>query len=259
MTICLKSLAGVAMFAVCLSVSFVPANAQSQYVIIGAEPVSEDFKPGRVLKPVTELNIPGGTIVTLLGEDGSVHKIPGPAEITVTEDDISSANKSEEEKGDANRSTLEKIAGLLAGDVRNADSLGVARNLGSSKDPKGLADPWVLSVHRSGEGCVKGDNIVLGRANDAKEISFSAKADEAEEKIFTWARGDNQFVLPEALAPSSKELYLRISGSDVLIDLHKLPDEVDPANPMAVMGWMVEQGCEGQALAFARDLAKKAE
>ncbi|MCB1450669.1 MAG: hypothetical protein KDJ67_11225 [Nitratireductor sp.] len=259
MTICLKSLAGVAMFAVCLSVSFVPANAQSQYVIIGAEPVSEDFKPGRVLKPVTELNIPGGTIVTLLGEDGSVHKIPGPAAITVTEDDISTANKGEQEEGEQNRSTLAKIAGLLAGDAKSSDSLGVARNLGSSKDPKGLADPWVLSVHRSGQGCVKGNNIVLGRANDASEVSFSAKADEGEERNFMWAKGDNQFVLPEAVATASKELYLRITGSDVLIDLHKLPDDVDPANPMAVMGWMVEQGCEGQALAFARDLAKKAE
>ncbi|MEZ5870771.1 MAG: hypothetical protein R3D32_02790 [Nitratireductor sp.] len=251
--------ANVAATAFCICLSSLPASSQSQYVIIGAEPVSEEFKPGRVLKPVTELNIPGGTSVTLLGEDGSVHKIPGPAAITVTEDDISAATNDGEVKGEENRSTLAKIAGLLAGDVKNSDSLGVARNLGSSKDPKGLADPWVLSVHRSGQGCVKGDNIILGRANDATEVSFSAKAGESEEKNFMWAKGDNQFVLPDALATESRELYLRITGTDVLIDLHKLPDEVDIANPMAVMGWMVEQGCEGQALAFARDLARKAE
>ncbi|MFZ1813790.1 MAG: hypothetical protein WBO55_03065 [Rhizobiaceae bacterium] len=242
----------------CATLSPQAALAQSQYVIIGAEPASEEFATGRVLSPVTELRIPAGTVVTLLGEDGSVHKVPGPAEIVVTEDDISTSATKGEEEGD-NRSTLSKLASLLAGETKDADSLGVARSFGSQTDPKGLADPWVLSVHKSGEGCVKGDAITIGRASQVGEISFSAQADKGEERNFTWAKGDNQFVLPDSISTKSSELYLRISGEDVLIDLHKLPDDVDLANPMAVMGWMLGEGCEGQALAFARELARKAE
>jgi hypothetical protein len=49
-------------------------SAGSQYVVLSAQPVVE-LPPGNLFMPSDVINVPAGTVVTLLGEDGSVNPI----------------------------------------------------------------------------------------------------------------------------------------------------------------------------------------
>ncbi|MEC9344442.1 MAG: hypothetical protein VYD64_11425, partial [Pseudomonadota bacterium] len=91
-----------------------PAAAASQYVVISAEPSSGDFPAGRVLGVGDSVNVPGDTTVTLLGEDGSVVAIPGPAHVAVTEVALETTGETADNT-EKNRNTLSKLATLLAG------------------------------------------------------------------------------------------------------------------------------------------------
>ena len=112
------------------------ALAGSQYVVVAADPPAQAYAPGKVLNVDDTINIPEGTIVTLLGEDGSVNAIPGPASITVTEDSVETVGENSEPAKDERRSTMSKIADLLSGEQENADTLGVARSFGNRPKPK---------------------------------------------------------------------------------------------------------------------------
>lgn len=248
----LAVLAGVAL-------SGIPALAASQFVVISAEPVSDSFPPGKVLVPGDTIELPEGTSLTLLGEDGSVVAIPGPARIAVTEDAVETTEDAGAAK-EKNRSTLSKLASLLAGEQRNADSLGVSRGFDAGEGANGLADPWVLSVHRSAQGCVRNEAIRLGRASDADAVSLTVRGDSVDAMAeLEWKAGESVVQLPQTIPPTSDEILVKAGPKTVFIDLNLLPESVAEDDPMAVMGWMVQQGCDGQALAYARLLAHEAQ
>jgi len=240
-----------------------PAHAASQYVVISAEGTKTgDFPPGKVFGVGDTIQLPEGALLTLLGEDGSVATIPGPAEVTVTEDEIAETGKSAEEvaaEQEKNRSTLSKLASILSGENRGSDSLGVSRGIGSDVKLVGLEDPWVVPAIRSAPGCVRNEAIRLGRTLDKLTISVSVQGDGADPAVLDWNAGEKVLALPEAIAPSSDKIEVRTGGRSVVIDLSLAPEGIDLEDPMAVMGWMVEQGCDAQALAFAKLLARDAQ
>lgn len=231
-----------------------PVLAASQFVVIAAEPQSQAFSPGTVLVAGDTIELPAGASLTLLGEDGSVVAIPGPARIAVTEDAVESS-EAEAQAQEKNRSTLSKLAGLLAGEKRNADSLGVSRGFDARGAGGGLADPWVVSVHRSAQGCVRNAPIRLGRASGDRRLTLTVRGDSVDAVAeIEWSAGQSVVELPATIPPTSDELLVKAGDRTVFIDLSMLPGDIDPEDPMAVMGWMVDQGCDGQALAFARSL-----
>jgi hypothetical protein len=238
----------------------VPAFAGSQYVIVSVEPAAEDYAPGLVLDLNDSIHVPSGTVVTLLGEDGSVNAIPGPADITVTEDAVETAGSGESDSQERKRSTIAKLADLLAGEQKSADSLGVARGLGSRPKPRGLDDPWVISVHEDGAGCIRAGEIRLGRKTDTETISVSVAGDSGgAPQILTWRQGEADLQLPEGISAEQGSLTIKAGVNQAVIQLRPLPQSVNPQNPIDVLGWMISESCDGQALAFTRQLVIEAQ
>lgn len=254
---------GCAAIAVGLALSsFVSFQAQagSQYVVVAAEPPAEDYQPGRVLEVSDTIVIPAGTVVTLLGEDGSVNAIPGPASITVTEDSVEMTGEDDVDEREKKRSTISKLAELLSGDKKNADSLGVARSFGARPKPRGLDDPWVVSMHDDGTGCIRDGEIRLGRKADTDVLSIAITGDDAgSEKILTWRKGEADLVVPSTIPVEKGEIFVRAGTERARISLKALPESVNIQNPVDVLGWMMESGCQGQALAFTRQLVIEAQ
>jgi hypothetical protein len=237
-----------------------PAYAGSQYVIVSVEPAAENYAPGLVLDLNDSIHVPSGTVVTLLGEDGSVNAIPGPADITVTEDAVETAGSGERDAQQRKRSTIAKLADLLAGEQKSADSLGVARGLGSRPKPRGLDDPWVVSVHQDGAGCIRAGQIRLGRKTDTETISVSVGSDRGgTPQILTWRQGEADLQLPEGFGAEQGALTVQAGSNHVVIQLKPLPQSVNPQNPIDVLGWMISESCDGQALAFTRQLVIEAQ
>lgn len=257
-----KTLAAALALAAGLGIGAGQAWSASQYVVISVEgPVADIFPPGKVLVPGDRIELPEDASLTLLGEDGTVTAIPGPARVAVTEDAVEDDREAAEAaaRQEKNRSTLSKLATLIAGQQRNSDSLGVSRGFDATGRARGLDDPWVLSIHKSAQGCIRDEPIRLGRSSDTRDIALVVRGDDVDHVArLQWKAGESVIDLPEAIPPTSRELLVKAEGKTVFIDLNLLPDDIAASDPMAVMGWMVDEGCDGQALAFARLLAVEA-
>jgi hypothetical protein len=235
-------------------------EAGSQYVIVAAEPPADAYAPGMVLDVDDTIDIPAGTVVTLLGEDGSVNAIPGPVSVTVTEDSVETVGDNGEQGGQEKKSTLSKIADLIAGEKKNADTLGVARSFSSRPKPKGLDDPWVISIHGDGAGCLREGDIRLGRKSDKETISLAISGNEGTDPVeLTMREGVSEITLPKSLDVTAGEIFVKTSNEQALIQLHGLPKEINAQNPVEMLGWMINSGCKEQALAFTRQLVLEAQ
>lgn len=254
--------AGIAATAICMVLggAISSALAGSQYVVVAADPPADEYSPGKVLNVDDTIDIPAGTVVTLLGEDGSVNAIPGPASITVTEDSVETVGENSEPGKAEKRSTMSKIADLLSGEQKNADTLGVARSFGNRPKPKGLDDPWVISIHADGEGCFRESEVKLGRKSD-KEVLMIAIAgdDESKQVDVTMREGVSEVLLPSAVQIEKGEIFIKAGSSRALVSLHSLPNDINTQNPVDLLGWMIASGCEGQAVAFTRQLVIEAQ
>jgi len=235
-----------------------PAEAGSQYVIVAVEPASHALPPGRVLDVNDRLDVPEGTVVTLLGEDGSVSAIPGPASVVVTEDAVETTGSDAEEQAEK-RSTLAKIAGLLAGERERAESLGGSRVLSAAAEPEGLEDPWTVSIHASGPACIRDGEIVLARESAGDAIPLTVRAEKgAAVSDLVWPAGEAKFKLPAEISTESSAIAVKAGDEAARVALHRLPEEINAQNPVDVIGWMLASGCERQALAYARRLSHEA-
>lgn len=250
-----------AVFALALAGGFSarPAIAGSQYVIVASQPASDDFAAGRVLSPGETLVVPQGTVVTLLGDDGSINTIPGPAEVAITEEAVTTATPSAS-NDEANRSTLSKIAGLLSGERERAETLGVSRSLIEPPPPQGLGDPWTVSVHESAAGCIKNGELVLARRDGSNAINLALRigGDEGARGI-VWRQGEAKFAYDKQISPNDRELVIEADKDFAKVELHFMPDSIDLKNPVNVLGWMIENGCTRQAMALIHTLGGEAQ
>ncbi|MGI9401352.1 MAG: hypothetical protein ACR2O0_08875 [Rhizobiaceae bacterium] len=236
------------------------AFAGSQYVVVAAEPPAEEYAPGKVLNVDDTIDIPEGTVVTLLGEDGSVNAIPGPASITVTEDAVETVGENSEPGKAEKRSTISKIADLLSGEKKNADTLGVARSFGNRPKPRGLDDPWVISIHGDGAGCYRDSEIKLGRKSDKDVLMVAVAGDDEDKQVeLTMREGISEIQLPGSVPLEKGEIFIKAGGGRALVQSHSLPKEINTQNPVDLLGWMIASGCDGQAMAFTRQLVLEAQ
>lgn len=253
---------GTAAMALCLVLggAISTAFAGSQYVVVAADPPADEYSPGKVLNVDDTIDIPAGTVVTLLGEDGSVNAIPGPASITVTEDAVETVGENNEPGKAEKRSTISKIADLLSGEQKNADTLGVARSFGNRPKPKGLDDPWVISIHGDGAGCVRNSEVKLGRKADKETLLIAIAGDDENKQVeLTMREGVSEVVLPDTVPIEKGEIFIKAGSNRALVQLRSLPSEINAQNPVDLLGWMIASGCEGQAVAFTRQLVLEAQ
>jgi hypothetical protein len=235
------------------------AFAGSQYIVIKSEPVLDTFPLGKIFVVNDVLSVPDGATVTLLGEDGTVTAVPGPAQVLVTADAAPGAAAPDPAKLEQNRSTLSKIGSLLAGEQARTETLGVSRSIGSGNKPRGLDDPWALSADQSGAGCYRKDGVVLARKDEKAAAKVTLRVDGGTPVTgLVWQAGEATLPLPQPVPDGAKRLVLEVGSAFAAIDLHALPDEINEKDPLQLVGWMIEKGCARQAAAFLGQLAAEA-
>ncbi|QIG47456.1 hypothetical protein G5V57_06760 [Nordella sp. HKS 07] len=233
-------------------VTSLPAHAANQYLVISAKPASDVYPVGKVLGINDEIVIPSGTIVTLLGEDGSVNRIHGPDHLIVTEEKIDVNQEVLK-----NRSIFERVTDLLFGSKPNSDSLGVTRSVGGENGVIGPMDPWSISIHESGPACVLRDRVVLSRLQDLSEMPLAISADNGMKRNdLVWAKNVSVFEVPLPLAEQASELTVHAGSTVRHAQLNRLPADIDLNNVMDVLAWMLDKNCRVQAAIFARNLGE---
>ncbi|WFP65787.1 hypothetical protein [Mesorhizobium sp. WSM4904] len=239
--------------AVALVVTAQFAVAGSQYVVLSTEPVVDELPPGKVFAPSDVINVPAGTVVTLLGEDGSVNPISGPAAFVVTEDALTS--KSSQATGDGQASNLALIASLLTNERQRSESIGSARTTADQSRPSGLDDPWAISIEESAPGCIRNGEVVLARRGIGNRAVFSVRFGGGQALTgLIWNAGKPTYSLPDPIPAGVKSFVVETNKTSALIEIKVFPENAVLENPLEVLGWMVSSGCKRQALAFVHQL-----
>ncbi|TPK60660.1 hypothetical protein FKO01_45875 [Mesorhizobium sp. B2-3-3] len=234
------------------------AAAGSQYVVLSTEPVVNELPPGKIFAPSDVINVPAGTVVTLLGEDGSVNPISGPAAFVVTEDALTSNNPQRASDGQAGPSNLALIASLLTNERQRNESIGSARTTADQSKPSGLDDPWAISIEESAPGCIRNGEVVLARRGIGESAVFSVRFGGGLSLTgLVWSAGKPTYSLPDRVPAQVKSLIVETNKTSALIEIKVFPENAVLENPLNVLGWMVSSGCKRQALAFVHHLATK--
>lgn len=234
------------------------AVAGSQYVVLSTEPVVDELPPGKVFAPSDVINVPAGTVVTLLGEDGSVNPISGPAAVVVTEDALTSNSSQATGGGKAGPSNLALIASLLTKERQRSESIGSARTITGQSRPGGFDDPWAISIEESAPGCIRNGEVVLERRGIGESAVFSVRFGDGQSfNGLVWKAGKSTYALPDPVPDQVKSFVVETNKTSALIEIKVFPRNAVPENPLNVLGWMVSSGCKRQALAFVRQLVTK--
>ena len=234
------------------------AAAGGQYVVLSAEPAVDGLPPGKLFMPSDVISVPAGTVVTLLGEDGSVNPISGPGAFVVTEEALISDGSQPATDAQGRSSKLALIAGLLANEWQRTESIGGSRTTADQSKPSGLDDPWAVSIDESGPGCIRNGEVVLARQGTGESAVFSVRLGDGEPlNGLVWSAGELTYSLPDPIPPEAKALTVETSKTSASIEIKTLPADAVFENPLEVLGWMVSSGCKRQALAFVRQLVAK--
>ncbi|AZO08477.1 MULTISPECIES: hypothetical protein [unclassified Mesorhizobium] len=234
------------------------AVAGSQYVVLSAEPAVDELPPGKLFMPSDVINVPAGTVVTLLGEDGSVNPISGPGAFVVTEDRLVPDGSERAADGQAGPSSLALIAGLLTNERKRSESIGSARAIPNHSQPRGLDDPWAISIEESAPGCIRNGEVVLTRQAVGDSAVLSVRVGHGEPlNGLVWNADRLTFSLPDPIPAEVKSIVVETNKTSALIEIKMFPENAVLENPLEVLGWMVSSGCKRQALAFVRQLVTK--
>lgn len=222
------------------------ASAESQYVVVAAEPGTDAVEIGRVLGVGDTINVPAGVVVTLMGESGSVNRLTGPTEVVVTADSGAAA------PNDDNRTTLSKLGELLKSDERTADRLGVSR----STRPRTAPDPWAVPLDAK-TVCVRDGMLKLVRGKDlGREAPFSIEMDGTPSTGgLLWAAGEEVFKFPQRLAPGTKKVRVQLGERSWELNVVHLPATIDPGPSIETLTLLNVSACTDQMLALAKSMA----
>jgi hypothetical protein len=237
--------------ALILSLSFAcmaaaPAMAESQYLVVSVEPASQGIEIGKVLVVGDTINVPGGVVVTLMGENGSVNKLTGPTAVVVTQDTGAAAANED------NRSTLSKLGELLRSDKSTANRLGVSRSAQAAAKP----DPWAVRLD-AGTACVRDGVLKLKREKvTGREIALTVEVDGTPSPggLF-WAAGELVFEYPQKLPAGAKTVIVNLEGGASTLAVVHLPATVDPGPSIETLKILNDNGCVDQMLALAKSVA----
>ncbi|ESX04851.1 hypothetical protein X769_13620 [Mesorhizobium sp. LSJC268A00] len=233
------------------------AVAGSQYVVLSAEPAVDELPPGKLFMPSDVINVPAGTVVTLLGEDGSVNALSGPDSFVVTEDALTSGSLQGTAKAQEGPSKLDLIAVLLANERKRTESIGGSRTTSDYSTPSGLDDPWAVSIEESAPGCIRDGVMVLAREGIGQSAVFSIRIGDGEPfNGIVWSAGKLTYSLPDRIPPEVKSVVVETNKTSASIEIKMFPKNV-LENPLEVLGWMVSSGCKRQALALVHQLVTK--
>jgi hypothetical protein len=218
------------------------------------EPAADDPPLGKLFKVGDLLHVQEGVVVTLLGDDGSVTELPGPADILVTED-APPAGQAAREQAAEGASKLASIAAWLANGGAQVESIGASRGLADGSGLPGADSPWSVYAEQPSAACVRDGALVLRRSGTGRAALSIGFDDTAPRGGLVWEAGAPTFVVAGGVPPGARSVWVGIDGKSTRIPLAALPANVDPENQVDVLTWMIASGCRHQAAVMVDRLA----
>lgn len=229
------------------------AKAAEEYVVIQAQPQTDLLTAGKTFSLGDTINIPKNTVVTLLGEDGSVTRITGPIALEVTPDSID-RTRSRDLDARKDVSALSRISRFLLNSKSSESTVGGTRSVSGD-----LPDLWVIPIDNNAYGCFRDGVIGLFRVDVREDSTISVRLSDRSDsyRLFLKARQAVAY-LPPGIAGGRLTADIIIEDNNTTIKLSEVPKSIDLSNKLQVLGWMIEAGCAKQAQNFLMELATKA-
>jgi len=215
-----------------------PAAAAADLVVVEATGVA--LKPGETVDGTKPLKLEQGQRVTLVSSTGKTLKLRGPYD--------QAPDPGIKEDSD---NVLDKLRELGRSRTAVTERTGAVR---SAAVERPLPEPWVLDVDRSGQRCLlENGPVVLWRADAGRAAELQIRpADRSwQTKPTTWPADTPLLKLPARLPLRDEASYeVSLGERTVTLTMHVIPARV--AGDAMRAAWMVEKGCEPQAMALAR-------
>ncbi|MCF6321037.1 MAG: hypothetical protein L3J32_04630 [Rhizobiaceae bacterium] len=231
------------------------ANAQSaEYVIFevnGSAPgLSEKFVLGSVLKDGDRIELPESSEIRLLDKAGDIVILTGPLVGTVLNED----GDSQESRDGSN--ALKIIAKLMFGKRSLVNNLGAARTVENNPVVIAKKQAWVPVIFKPGTYCLPLDAPVFSRASSKKRAKITVMADGGIFVEKTWNKDENSISISDVVKKSVESYTLFISFHSTESSLHLL--DRSGMSSTRQLAWMVERGCDTQAVQLLKELSEEA-
>jgi len=229
------------------------AEAAEEYVVIQAQPQTDLLAAGKKFSVGDLITIPKDTVVTLLGEDGSLTKITGPLTITVTPDSIEKTTPNDLTSRKA-VGALSRISAFLLNSQSSVSTFGGARSVLGV-----LSDPWAIPIDSNTLGCYRDGVIGLHRSDARNQATISVRfGDQSDNYRFLLKPNQTVAYLPPDFSGGRVMDTLNVEGDKGAIKLVELPKSIDSSDGLQVLSWMIEIGCLEQAHSLVIQLATNA-
>lgn len=209
-----------------------PAMAADLFVLSAT---GASFAEGDVIDSATSISLPAGAVLTFMDENGAETTLEGPFD----------GAPAPAASGGGGSNTMQLLNALVAKNKTSDVSLGAVRS-GGEETPD-LPNPWVLSVHHEGHQCVKPGKIQFWRADAETAMKGQLQIGSKKAKL-PWKAGKHVVNVPSKAIKDGKTIKIKTGAEPLEITVHYQPSDVEGKAKTAA--WMVEKGCETQALAL---------
>lgn len=211
--------------------------AQAAVPLVVVEGRGVKLTPGQTVDGSQPLTLLEGQQVSLISPTGKMLKLRGPFDEPPVKDEST-------EKVDVNAA----MQALLTQKVARADRAGVVRGQQNQVVPP---EPWLLDVTHPGTRCLPaGSRITFWRPQaGAEEELVTTPSDRSWRAKAVWPAADDRIMLPSTVPLDARASYVvKLGRKEVTVTLLTLPAAL--TNDAMRAGWMMEKGCDTQALAL---------
>lgn len=233
----LTRLLAVALAVVALTIPFASsAQALGQFVVMDS--IGLPVKPGQEIDLTRPLTLRPGEQLSLIGYNGFIMNFVGPTTVTAAQ----VANPYGGKFFDPLRALVEKLE--KSGTLRSASAGG-----------KTLENPWHVDVTRPGSRCVlERAPVTVWRDNAGQSQTLViGPAGASWAATVEWPRESELMALGgEVRFDNGERVVAELEGIVNELTIHVIPRSV--TTPAAQAAWMIEKGCEEQAVVIVRGL-----
>ncbi len=217
------------------------ANAAGEFVVVASNAEDTLLQPGSVLNSGQVINLPEGSKVTILSEDGAVVTLEGPYSGSLA----SQKSESDRQKATKWSSAVSKIARLVTRDSEKSSVIGASRGFTAADREK--LDVWLMTVDSSGHRCVRPANVVMWRKEPRAAIKINLRSKSAKRTGILWADGKDVMQLPPEFVEDGILIVMKIDKQPRRFNLHVLPGSIEEDQWGKVLLWMIDNNCSRQS------------
>lgn len=225
--------------------------AASEYVVVAVDPPAGTPALGSLYRLGDLLHVDRGATITLMGDDGSVRAVAGPADIVLT-DDASDASSTSGEPAEGS-SKLAQLADLLAVAEIQVHTIGGSR--GISAQAQADLEPWSVPVEDGVFGCIRDRKLELWRAPGTRAAVYISYDNKPIVLGLIWDADRSRLTVPGTVPANAESVVVGIDDKSYRLTLKHLPSDVRQHDHLGLYAWMVGNACFVQASALIRRLA----